>query len=185
MTIIKKIPAGAVVNAQGEGRNFWVVFCPVEIEIRVPGGEFETYSQGTGLNDLPDGGKFARLDVRNPSAGEVTVVLYVGGPLYRDARSALIEPKTVGVAHATISLNATSGVTLTGVPTGLRIRRKSVQLTNLDAVLNLQIRDAGGGVLATVFPEQTYTLPISEQVECYNPNGSAVACNISEIWWTL
>jgi hypothetical protein len=179
------IPAGGVIPVLEEGSNFYVVFAPVDIEIARPGTGFVLYPQGTGLDVLPEGGKFKRLEVRNPSAGEITVLLYIGGPLFRDSRSAIIEPRTEGVAHGTTSLSGTTGVTLNGVPSGLRIRRKAVLVTNLDANLRLQLRDSSGGVIATVFPEQTYTLPISETVQAYNPNGSTIACNIAEIWWTL
>ncbi|MDD2764178.1 MAG: hypothetical protein PHE83_09425 [Opitutaceae bacterium] len=180
-----KLGPGAIDSINAEGKNFWIVFAPVSVQVMYPGGEFGTYEQGTGLDNLPNGETFKRLTVRNPTLGTITVVIYVGGPLYRDARAAVMEPKTAGIGQAAASLAATSGLTLDGIPTGLLIRRKSIQLTNLDPNLRLQIRDSSGNILATVFKEQTYILPISESVEFYNPNGSAVACNISEIWWTL
>lgn len=182
--IIKTIAAGQVAPILATGRNFYVVFAPVDIEIKRPGSEFVLYPQGTGLDEIPGDG-FDRLEVRNPSLGEITVVLYIGGPLYRDSRSAIIEPKTTGVPHATTTLPANDFVLLNGIPTGLRIRRKAVLLTNKDQTLNLEIRDTAGNAIVTVFPQMSYTLPISEGVRCHNPNGSPVSCNIAEIWWTL
>lgn len=185
MNVKIDIAPGAVQPVNIKGRNFYVVFAPVDIEIKRPGSEWATYPQGTGLDTQADGTEFERLEVRNPSAGTITVVLWIGGPLFRDSRSAIIEPRTEIAAWSSNQLAATTGSTLNGVPTGRRIRRKCIQVTNLDANLNLQIRDAAGHVGLTIFPSTSITLPISESVEVYNPNGSPVSCSISEIWWTL
>ncbi len=186
-TIVKIIAAGGIEAINNEGRNFHVVFAPVDIQIKTPGGEFVTYPQGTGADDMPDNGTFKRLEVRNPSLGQITVVIYVGGPLYRDNRSAVIEPKTEVAAQAPgvrVIANAT-GVVFTGIPTGLRIRRKSIQVSNLDPALNLQVRDAAGNVALTVFAATSITLPISEYVQIWNASGGNIASSLSEIWWTL
>ncbi|MBW7895152.1 MAG: hypothetical protein H3C27_08560 [Opitutaceae bacterium] len=184
-TEILSIAPGQVQPINLDGRNFFVVFAPVEIDIKLPGDEFVSYGQGTGMGDLPDGKVFKRLEVRNPSLGTILVKIYIGGPLYRDSRAAIIEPKTRGIGWAGVSIPATSGVTFTGITAGLLIRRKAIQVTNLDAALDLQLRDPDGNVILTIFPRTSITLPISEEIEVYNQNGSAVACNISETWWTL
>lgn len=185
MNVKIDIAPGAVQPVNIKGRNFYVVFSPVDIEIKRPGSEWATYPHGTGLDTLGDGGEFERLEVRNPSVGTITVVLWIGGPLFRDSRAAIIEPRTEIDAWSSNQLAATTGQTFSGLPSGLRIRRKCIQVTNLDANLNLQIRDAAGHVGLTIFPSTSITLPISESVEVYNPNGSPVSCSISEIWWTL
>jgi hypothetical protein len=177
---------GAVKPVIGEARNFHVVYSPVDVEIKWPGGEFGFWPQGTGTQTFPDGATFNRLEVRNPSLGTINVVLWLGGPAFNDSRSAIMEPKTVPLADPTTNLAALGSVSLTGIPSGDYIRRKAVLVTNLDANLVLQIRDAAGGVVATVFPRQTYTLPISEACDVHNPDGgAAVACNIAELWWSL
>lgn len=179
------IAAGAIAPINAEGENFHVVFSPVDLAIKFPGGEFVLHPQGSGVDNLPGGQTFKRLEVRNPSLGEITAVVYIGGPLYRDNRSAIIEPKTEFAAQASATLAAATGVTLSGLPTGFRIRRKSIQVTNLDPNLTLQVRDSAGQVGLTVFASTSIILPISEAVEIYNANGAAQALNISEIWWTL
>jgi hypothetical protein len=183
--ITLELAPGAVRPVIGEARNFHVLYSPVDIEIKYPGGEFCAFPQGTGLAQFPNAQTFPRLEVRNPSVGTATVVLWLGGPVLTDSRSALIEPDTLPLAWEGDELAAGNGVSFNGIPTGRRIRRKAILVTNLDANLRLQFRDAGGRVIASVFPEQTYSLPISKAVEVYNPNGSALACNIAEIWWTL
>ena len=168
-----------------DGQNFHVVFSPADIEIKYPGGEWGAWGQGTGIGDIPGGGTFARLEVRNPTLGTVNVVLYIGGPRFNDSRSNVIEPKTAGVPAALSSLAGSTGHTATGVPNGKQIRRKAIVATNKDQNLDLELRDAAGGVLLTIFPRTSITLPISEHVVFWNPHGSPVSCNFSEIWWTL
>jgi hypothetical protein len=184
-TVVKIIAAGAIEAINNEGRNFHVVFAPVDIQIKTPGGEFVTFPQGTGEDNQPDNGTFKRLEVRNPSLGPITVVIYIGGPLYRDNRSAIIEPRTEFGASPITTLAITTGATFSGVPAGLRIRRKGIQVTNSDPNLNLQVMDQAGNVGLEVFPKTSITLPVSETITIYNPNASAVSCRISEIWWTL
>lgn len=183
------IAAGKTEPINAAGNFFHVIFSAVDVEIAPRGGsvgtrEFSTYGQGTGL-DLR-GKTFGRLEVRNPSLGAITVKIFVGDDEgFRDARAALIEPDVECAANGTNPIAATTAVSLDGIPTGLRIRRKALLVTNLDQNLDLQVRTSAGAVIATVFPRQTYTLPISRGVQVYNPNGSAVACNIAELWWSL
>lgn len=179
------VPAGKIEPINAEGRNFHVIFAPTDIEIKIPGGEFGIYQQGSGLNDLPDGRTFRRLEIKNPTTSDIRVLIYIGGPQYRDSRAAVIEPKTAARGWAPASLAATTGATFTGVPAGRQIRRKSIQVTNLDPTLTLQVRDTSGNVILTVFAETSIILPISEPVEIYNQNPAAVACNISEIFWQV
>lgn len=180
-----EIPAGRVIPINAAGRNFYVVYSPVDLEIALNGSEFAVYGQGAGLDDMPEGRTFKRLEVRNPSAASILVKIYIGGPLYRDSRYAVIEPNTIADGWSGTQLAATTGQSFPGTPAGLRVRRKAIVATNRDANLNLQIRDAAGHTILTIFPETSITLPISGEVEFYNPNGSPVACDFSEIWWTV
>lgn len=180
-----KLASGAIQPINVEGQNFWVVHAPVDLQIRLSGGEFATYGQGTGLDNLPGGGTFSRLEIRNPSLGAITVGIYIGGPLYRDSRAAVMEPKTEGDGWNGTQLLAGAGVTFDGIPSGDRIRRKSIQVTNLDVAARLQLRDADTHVILEIFGETSINLPVSESIQVWNPNGAAVACAISEIWWTL
>jgi len=180
---ILKLAPGQIDAINAEGSNFHVVFAPVDVEIMWPGGVFATFPQGTGVDEFPNGGKFNRLHVKNPSLGDIFVVIWVGGPKFKDNRSAIIEPKTRGKGWNGSTLAATTAQAFNGIPTGNQIRRKAIQVTNLDANLKLQVRDTSGYIILTVFPETSITLPISEACDVYNPNGAGVALNISEIWW--
>ncbi len=184
-TVTLNIPAGAVQPINSGGTNFHVVFSPVDILIKWPGAEFISYQQGSGVDNLPGNEEFNRLEVRNPTLGAITVVIYIGGPLYRDSRTNVIEPRTELDGWATGVIANGAGHTFDGIPSGLRIRRKSINVTNLDAASNLQIRDSATHVALTVFPQTSITLAVSESVEVYNASAAPVACNVSELWWTL
>lgn len=180
-----EIPAGRVIPINAEGRNFYVVYSPVDLEIAMNGTEFAVYGQGAGLDNLPNGLTFSRLEVRNNSAAAILVKIYIGGPLYRDSRYAVIEPNTIADGWSGTQLAATTGQSFPGTPAGLRVRRKAIVATNRDANLDLQIRDSDGHTILTIFPQTSITLPISGPVEFYNQNGSPVACDFAEIWWTV
>ena len=174
---------GETKSINTQGNYFAVVFAPVDLMIRISGSEAALYSQGDSL-ELPAGQTFSRLEVRNPSAtASVVVLIYAGVGRYVQRRQAVMEPPTEFNAWVGTQLNASDGQTFSGVPTGRRMRRKCIQVTNGDATLRLQLRDAAGNVGLEIFPETSITLPISETVEVFNPNGAAVACRVSEIWW--
>lgn len=183
--ITKSIAAGAVEPIVAQGTNFHVVFSPVDLYIKRAGGEFGVYQQGGGIENLPGGDTFNRLEVRNPSLGTVVVTIYVGGPLYRDSRHAVIEPDTIGIGQDLAAIPASSELDLSGIPSGSRVRRKSIQVSNLDANLLLSIRDIDDFVILWIFPRTSITLPISKPVKIVNENGSDLAASVSEIWWTL
>lgn len=183
--ITKTIAAGGIAPINAEGTNFHVVFSPVDLYIKLPEGPFGVYQQGGGIDNLPGGDTFKRLEVRNPSLGAITVVIYVGGPLYRDSRSNIIEPDTLGIGQDLSAIPATSELVLSGTPSGSLIRRKSIQVSNLDANLLLSIADASDFTILWVFPKTSIILPISKPVKIVNENGSSLAASVSEIWWTL
>jgi hypothetical protein len=169
----------------GEGDFFAVVLCPGDLEIKVPGGEFALFGQGDSYT-LPPGQSFTRLEVRNPSASNgVQVLLFAGFGRYEQRRQSVIEPDTEFSSSATTSLAGHATLDFDGFPSGDRIRRKQIQISNLDASLPLQLIDQNGNVGLSIPGGHSITLPISKFVQLYNPNGSAVSFAFSEIWWTL
>ena len=183
--VTQVIKTGEIAPIVQSGENFHVVFSPVDLYIRKAGGEFGVYPQGGGLGNSDGNESFKRLEVRNPSLGDITVVIYIGGPEYRDSRSNIIEPDTVAIGQDITTIPATSELILPGIPYGSLIRRKAIQVSNLDANLLLSIRDASGFVVLWVFPLTSVTLPISKRVKVVNTLGSDIAASVSEIWWTL
>lgn len=182
---VETIPAQGIRVIESPGDTFFVVQSAVVLQIRWFGVDFAEYAQGQGEDLKPAGASFKRLEIRNPTATPQNVVIYAGFSRFLDQRFAVIEPKTVFAPWTGTQLAATTGQAFSGVASGRQIRRKSIQVTNLDANLRLQLRDAAGNVGLSIFPETSITLPISEFVEVYNQNGTPLACNISEIWWSV
>lgn len=178
----KTIGPGETAFIDQDADFFWILESPVTLQVRVKGGSFNPYVQDTG-EDYGRVGSFTRLDVRNPSLNTVRVLIYVGYSRFISSRSSVIEPNTKFIAWNGTQIGATSGETFTGVPPAGSLRRKAIQVTNEDATLRLHLRDADGNVGLIIFPETSITLPISESVQVFNPNGAAVAARVSEIYW--
>lgn len=186
-----RLSPGQIDSVNAEGTNFWIVFAPVPVQIMYPGGEFGIYEQGSGLDNLPNGETFKRLTVRNPSLGAIAVVIYVGGPLYRDSRLSIMEMRTRLAAWSDTQLLAAETATFNGVTPAdggnagyIDLKRQSILVTNLDQLLNLEILDAAGTACGVIFPSKQIILPVSEGITIKNANGSAVSCFIAEIWST-
>jgi hypothetical protein len=184
-----KLAPGMVDSINAEGQNFWIVYAAVPIQIMIPGGEFGTYEQGTGLDSLPNGETFKRLTVRNPSLANITVVIYVGGPLYRDSRMALMEGRTRLAAWNGTSLAGGASQTFDGLNPAdggfagyIDLKRHSLVIANLDPANALQILDGAGTVCSIVFAQTEMILPVSEKITVKNGTGSAIACYIAEVW---
>lgn len=177
------IAAGGIQAVNGEGNRFFIIKTNGPLAIRRNGAAWAPYTQGTGEN-LPPGQVFQRLEILNPSVSDaVTVVIYSGFGEYLDTRAAVVEPDTEIVAWDESSLDADEDLELGTLAIAGGMRRKCFQVTNLDPTLNLRILDDADNVALTVFPETSITLPVSGAVKVHNDNGTAVACNISAIWW--
>ncbi len=175
------------INAQGS--NFWIVFAPCSIALKYPGGEFGAYEQGTGLDNLPDGGTFARLEIRNPSLSTITVIVYIGGPLYRDSRLSVLEARTRLAAWPQTQLAGNTAAAFDGLApadggdvTYIDVKRQSLVICNLDPASPLLVRNKAHTPCAAVLPQTEQILPVSEYLEIFNATANPIACYITEIW---
>lgn len=182
---------GKIDSINVEGRNFWVVYSPVPIQILIPGSEWNTYEQGTGLDSLPDNATFQRLTVRNPSLGTITILIYSGGPLYRDARLSVMDARTRAAAWPFTSLAGGASAVFNGVTAAdggfagyVDLKRHSIVIDNQDPANPLQVLDGSGTLCGIIFASTSKILPISESVTIKNATASAITCYIMEIWST-
>lgn len=177
------------------GVRFYIVesSSDAEIGIKTDKTQQELFTVGTG-KEFSDDQAFTALELENFSSAAVTLKLFAGYGNYIDQRTTIvgnrltsilptIEPRTQMVAGVVNSINAITGITLTGAPSVLQLRRKAVGLTNLDPAANLQLRDALLNIGLTIFPGTSIIYPLSESVQIYNPNGAAVALSYNEVWW--
>lgn len=191
-------PAGQAESIQQvpqAGVRFYIVESDSdsEIGIKTSRTQEEFFTVGTG-KEFREDQFFTGLEVRNLSSAVVTIILFAGFGDYVDRRTTIvgnrltsilptIEAKTKPVGGQFTSINPNSTITLTGIPGAGQIRRKAIVVSNNDANLSLQIRDAAGNPLNTIQPASSHILPISEEVQIHNPNPSAVSLTYGEIWW--
>ena len=182
---------GMIDSVNAEGQNFWIVFACVPVWIMYPGGEWGIYEQGSGLDNLPNGETFKRLTVRNPSLGTITVLIYVGGPLYRDSRLSVMEARTRVAAWPNTSLAGGASAVFNGITPAdggavgyTDLQRHALVVANLDPANPLQVLDGAGTPCGIVFAMTQIILPVSEKISVKNGTGAAIACYIMEIWTT-
>ena len=62
-----------------------------------------------------------------------------------------------------------------------RMTRRQLIVTNLSATLDIKIRTANSINLMTVFPRTALTVVSTDDLNVYNPNGSAINVEICEV----
>jgi hypothetical protein len=166
-----------------EGDFLCVTFSPCDIEISVDGRGKATYNQGDSRT-LTGGRMFRRLEVRNPTAGTIDVIIFAGTDRYSQARQAILEPKTRVVGDSgTLAGNTPLDLDPALVLVGGDIRRKAVTISNPDTTLKLELRDEANVAFDIIEPKDTKIFPISERFFLYNPNGSALQYSLGHIIW--
>ncbi len=141
---------------------------------------------------------FNRLEVRNPTATDIILVIFVGWGSYIDHRLnvvagragsflAVYDSKTKSFARGIATIAAATRLSYTGVGNAAvgQFQRKSLQVTNYDASVPLYICDSANGNVIGVRAGTTAIIYDSGALSVYNPAGAAVSCDISETWYVL
>ena len=185
---IYRIPlnAGQTLPQECAGRFLQYVEGPAPLELRKDGTDWGLFYVGTGTGQ----GDFKKFEVRNPNAYAVTVTIWADKEEYIDRRRNLIEAATelvpvgdVAAVFVAGSMLAGANLDLSGVAPAGYVRRKAVQVSNLDPGSNLLIQTAAGVTGLVVRPGETITQPVSGFLRIRNATGAAIAAAISEIWW--
>lgn len=167
-----------------ESTFFAVVLSGLDLLIRIPGQEFQTYGQGDSMT-LTEGRTFRRLEVKNTSLSDTVVVIYAGRDRYEQRRQSVIDAPSETAPVATEIAGETTLV-LPGTPSGKRIRRRSILVSNPDSALDLQIVDpVTGAVLDTVFFRTSAILNMSGPIGIRNPASTPITASVTEVWWTV
>jgi hypothetical protein len=180
-----RLPPGKTEGIPVEGDFFCVTFTPCDIEISVDGRGKATYNQGD-ARTLTGGRMFRRLEVRNPTAGTIDIIIFAGTDRYSQARQAILEPKTrvIGVSDTLAghtSLDLDPALYLIGGD----IRRKAVTVSNPNATLRLELHDEDDNGFDVIEPKDTKIFPISERCKLHNPNGDPLEFKLGHIIWCV
>lgn len=156
------------------------------VEIRKVGGSWDQYWIGTGTGNE----RFTGFEVRNPAAYEVAIYLWVDTVEFIDRRRNQIEAPTefapvqdVAGIYVGGAILGNQALDLSGAAGAGRVRRKAVQISNLDPAQNLLLQDNAGRTGFIVRPGESITQPISGFLRIKNAQTDPVACAVSEIWW--
>ena len=188
----RTLAAGEEGNINFGGTYFYVIQAdgPIRIGNDDEGGDI--YDVGTGpIGDPAD--RFRKLKFKNEHTAANDVEIIVGEGDFHDNRLTLVPGRYVGIptypaptrlkVNDATSIAAGGSVDLPATWTAPDRIRKAIIVQNLDAALALEIRV--GAAVANTVPGSpipiTHTFELSGPVTIYNPNGSAVACHISEI----
>lgn len=181
----RRIPAGKTVNIDAYGAAYHLisstgnrtVFVATDTTNEVP------LSVGT-TQDFPRYFRFHSLAVRNTAAFDVDIVLWYGFGGYTPHSYFLSEAPTELVAQELAGglIPGGGSVTLPGIPSGNRIMRKAVIVSNDDPSQKLTITDGTNAALR-VYPFTSVRLDASGPVKVVNSNGGAVSACVSEIWY--
>jgi hypothetical protein len=187
------IPAGAgrVLPQHIAGRFWTYVEGPGALVVRfdetpscimVPG-------QGIRADDFVGRDEFERFELSNPTGLEITVRLWVGYTEFTGYSRNQVEAPTEFVPFAPSGdyapgiLAANGVIDLPGTSSLARIRRKAVQIANLDPSATLYLCDAANVVGMVVRAGETITQPLSGFVRLRNTNAAPMAIYGSELWW--
>ena len=179
--------AGQNLPQQIGGRYFQFIEGPAPIRVRLFGGSFSEFWVGTGTQS-PEA--FPSLELENPETYAVTVFIWVDENEWIDRRRNQIEAATDLIPVADVAgvyvggaLLANAALDLSGAAPDGYVRRKAVQVANLDPAVNLLLQDAAGRTGFVVRPGDSITQPVSGFLRIKNDQATPVACAISEIFW--
>lgn len=176
-----RIAPNGYVGESYYGNKFYIIDASGTLKIKTSITSEIEFKQGQGQSFSK---AFNRVEIRNPSlTNTLYVKIWVGFGEFIDRRFQLIESNTEYVANVLTSIATISGATLTGIPSGSQIQRRSMLVSNNDSSNNLEIRDKNGVSGLIVFPKTSIILSTSDEVVVYNPTGSSIACRVSEIWY--
>lgn len=192
-TIIATIPAASTRQFNVPGNYFYFVENGGTVWLKTDIGGSKPYQLGTG-EIVPPGSFFRFLELENRSAASIDIELYIGFGEYIDKRLNIVrerpasvqpvaEQPTAYVASATVSIAATTAVVFTGTPATGQLRRKAIVISNRDTAASIVVRDDSNAPGTEVFPSTSITLPVSGEIEVYNPTGGAIAVYMAEIFY--
>lgn len=165
---------------------------------------FITYAQGTGLRLGTS--NFQKVELQNlDPANAVTVLIVVGGGIPNNTYDEFIDKRVIVTNQPGVNLvtqNATTnsvslttrdatwlntlanGATRTVTDGYTTKGRKAFTVCNNDNAAVLSILDDQGNVIGTVQPTTAFYLEAGGTFKVNNASGAAVACNISEVYYT-
>lgn len=182
----RRIPAGQTVNIDVYGAAYHLVSSTGNRALTIATDKTDAIPLAVGTTqEFPRYFRFSSLFVTNPHAFDVDVVIWYGFGAYTPHALFLSEAPTevIGQTLSGSTIAPSGVVSLNGVPSGNRVSRKAVLVSNGDPSNLLYLRDGNDVEIGLVFPFTAFQVEASGPVKVFNPNGTAVRASVSEIWY--
>lgn len=167
------VPAGGTLPIPCAGTMFYLLVATLTVQVRPSGGTFSNYSQGNGLQLLPENA-FNLIEVQNTNAVPVVFSLFVGFDGFIDntliinnasGEKAIVYP-TFPVANAsnTCPILDKSGSEIQDIngAAWYAIKRNAIYVNNADAAAVYSLENTALNKTAILFqPLQTLALPFA------------------------
>lgn len=190
------IPANTTQRAVSTGTQAYLIVATAPVNMRPLGGDFVTYSQGTGVNtNLP----FAYVEIENFQSYPVVISIWIGFDSFIDNRLILANEQNANIAFPTYPVpNAATFINIVDLTGGpfrdingnlwLALNRVAIQIFNLDAGNSYplyQYNPAGSAGTNRIAEIPPAPLPLRLDISgnfTINVGGASVNMVISEIY---
>lgn len=179
-----------VIRATGD--HFYLAEATGRLQIKTDITAEAPYSLGEG-EIVPAGNEFREVIIRNTTAEDITLEIFVGRNRRIDRRLNVVDGRLASVErvmHNSTRLYVDTKVTyanndtkaFSGVATGTQIQRKSIIVTNEDTSANLDWTD-GTNIGGKIGPGEKIELELSGPITIGNTSGGSITAKVSEIWY--
>jgi len=178
------IPANGIESFNGLGNAFYLIRSTDTVDIKTDKTTFSEYVEKQGIT-AEEGFTFKRIEVRNPNAYPVTVLLWMGFGKFEDGRGFLFDAQTEVVGSGETSLANGASITFAGTPSGDRVQRRDITIANNSPAGYLQIADKDGNEFGSVPPASSYLLTSNDEIEISNSSGGSIDYRVGETWYVI
>lgn len=190
----RTVPAGGITIIDAEGTFCYMKEASGPLLIAFDTGPDMPVDVGTGMRATRKNDVFSKVIFRNPFADPVELTAWIGYGEFIDNRFTLVPSRdfaipvidapteTLGVPVNLIASGATLDL-FPGIPAGAQVRRRSVQVSNLDPNGRLKFKDRLGNLVSAIEPKSSQVLFTSGDLKLFNDSGADISFISSETWY--
>jgi len=184
VVIVSTIKAGKSQSFGQYGESFYFITCTGPLDVKTELTGFKPYRKGNGEN-FPAEFRFSRLEIRNNSASDIYIQLWVGFGEYIDTTAEIVEGFSEIFGSDATVIPALGEVVFDGVPTGLQIQRKQIIISNSDLANSVYAKDKNNKFCAEIFFKSSITITASGYIKFVNNTAADIQVCISELWYVF
>jgi hypothetical protein len=178
------IEANGIQSFNALGNAFYLIRSTDSIDIKTDKTAFSNYVEKQGIS-AEKTFTFSRIEVRNPHAYAVTVVLWMGFGKFEDGRGFLFDAQTEIVGSGVTTIANGASITFAGTPNGDRVQRRDITIANNDVAGALDLKDKNGNEFGSIPAGTSYLLTSNDEIEIENNSGGAIPYRVGETWYVI